>query len=129
MVQIILDEDRGAYEAFIAKLTDALAPKLVAMMKKTPQTVCSQREAYRRYGTGNVRRWVKEGRLKPFAKRPGKIEYKISDLKTLFNQQQDYFSSYVHVQKTLHPQRFLSLIYVFLYSVHGHNWRSNLVVD
>ena len=39
MVQIILDEDRGAYEAFIAKLTDALAPKLVAMMKKTPQTV------------------------------------------------------------------------------------------
>ena len=95
MVQIILDEDRGAYEAFIAKLTDALAPKLVAMMKKTPQTVCSQREAYRRYGTGNVRRWVKEGRLKPFAKRPGKIEYKISDLKTLFNQQQDYFSSYV----------------------------------
>ena len=89
MVQIILDEDRGAYEAFIAKLTDALAPKLVAMMKKTPQTVCSQREAYRRYGTGNVRRWVK------FAKRPGKIEYKISDLKTLFNQQQDYFSSYV----------------------------------
>ena len=40
MVQIILDEDRGAYEAFIAKLTDALAPKLVAMMKKTPQTVC-----------------------------------------------------------------------------------------
>lgn len=100
MVQIILDEDRGAYEAFIAKLTDALAPKLVAMMKKTPQTVCSQREAYRRYGTGNVRRWVKEGRLKPFAKRPGKIEYKISDLKTLFNQQQDYFSSYVYVQNT-----------------------------
>ena len=45
MVQIILDEDRVAYEAFIAKLTDALAPKLVAMMKKTPQTVCSQREA------------------------------------------------------------------------------------
>lgn len=27
MVQIILDEDRGAYEAFIAT-TDALAPKL-----------------------------------------------------------------------------------------------------
>ena len=24
MVQIILDEDRGAYEAFIAKLTDAI---------------------------------------------------------------------------------------------------------
>lgn len=95
MVQIILDENSGAYEAFIAKITDALAPKLVAMMKKTPQTVCSQSEAYRRYGTGNVRRWVKEGRLKPFAKRPGKIEYKISDLKTLFNQQQDYFSSYV----------------------------------
>ena len=39
MVQIILDENSGAYEAFIAKITDALAPKLVAMMKKTPQTV------------------------------------------------------------------------------------------
>ena len=98
MVQIILDDDRVAYDAFIAKLTDSLAPRLVAMMKKPPTTVCSQREAYRRYGTGNVRRWVKEGRLKPFAKRPGKIEYKISELKTLFNQEQDYFSIKAHVQ-------------------------------
>ncbi|HCY74208.1 MAG TPA: hypothetical protein DHU75_09190 [Rikenellaceae bacterium] len=98
MVQIILDDDRAAYEAFIAKLTDSLAPRLVAMMKKVPQIVCSQREAYRRFGTGNVRRWVREGRLKPFAKRPGKIEYKISDLKALFNQQQDYFNRNVHVQ-------------------------------
>lgn len=51
MEQMMLDEDRGAYEAFIAK-------------------------------------------------RPRKIEYKISDLKTLFNQQQDYFSSYAYVQNT-----------------------------
>ncbi len=98
MVQIILDGDRVSYDDFIDKITESLATRLATMMKKTPQTVCSQREAYRRYGTGNVRRWVKEGKLKPFAKRPGKIEYNISDLKTLFNQEQDYFSNYVLVQ-------------------------------
>lgn len=97
MVQIILGDDSVSYEAFLDELTDSLAPKLAAMMKKPPQTVCSQREAYRRFGVGNVRRWKREGKLKPFAKRPGKIEYKISDLKELFNNEQDYFSSNAHV--------------------------------
>lgn len=97
MVQIILDGDSLAYEAFIAKLTDSLAPRLVAMMKKPQKTVCSQREAYRTYGVGNVRRWKKEGKLVPFAKRPGKIEYKISDLKALFSKEQDYFTSNVKI--------------------------------
>lgn len=42
-------------------------------------------------GVGNVRRWVKEGKLKPFSKRKGKIEYKVSDLQELHRREQDYF--------------------------------------
>lgn len=92
-MQIILNNNQMSYEAFLEELTDTLAPKLLSKMKKGPQVVCSQREAYRRYGVGNVRRWKKEGRLRPFAKRPGKIEFLIEDLKKLFNQEQDYFNS------------------------------------
>ena len=97
MLQIILNNNQVSYDAFLEELADVLAPKLLSKMKKEPQVVCSQREAYRRYGVGNVRRWKKEGRLKPFAKRPGKIEFLISDLKTLFNQEQDYFNYGKHV--------------------------------
>lgn len=45
------------------------------------------------FGSGNVRRWIKEGKLKPFSKRKGKTEYKVSDLQELHRREQDYFSS------------------------------------
>lgn len=93
MIRITLNDEYASYEKFLEELTSSLAPKIAAMMKNVPKTVCSQREAYRRFGVGNVRRWKKEGRLKPFAKRPGKIEYRLTDLRELFNQEQDYFSS------------------------------------
>ncbi len=92
MVRITLDEATATYDEFVERLTDALATRLSEKLKKSPMTVCSQREAYRRFGTGNVRRWVKEGRLAVHAKRPGKIEYKISELQALFDQEQDYFT-------------------------------------
>ena len=34
---------------------------------------------------------LKEGKLKPFSKRKGKIEYKVSDLQELHRREQDYF--------------------------------------
>ncbi len=89
---ITLDGTTTTYDEFVERLTDALATRLSEKLKKSPKTVCSQREAYRRFGTGNVRRWVKEGRLVAHAKRPGKIEYKMSELQALFDQQQDYFT-------------------------------------
>lgn len=81
----------------IAELAEMIAEKLALKLKKPSLPVCSQREAYSRFGTGNVRRWKREGRLKPFAKRPGKTEYKISELTELFNQEQDYFSRNANV--------------------------------
>lgn len=92
MNTIILDHSS------VAELAEMIADKLALKLKKPSLPVCSQREAYARFGTGNVRRWKKEGKLKPFAKRPGKTEYKISELTELFNQEQDYFNSNVHVQ-------------------------------
>lgn len=86
MDTIILDKSS------VAELAEMIADKLALKLKKPSLPVCSQREAYSRFGTGNVRRWKKEGKLKPFAKRPGKTEYMISELTELFNQEQDYFS-------------------------------------
>lgn len=86
MNTIVLDKSS------VAELAEMIAAKLALKLKKPSSPVCSQREAYSRFGTGNVRRWKKEGRLKPFAKRPGKTEYMISELTELFNQEQDYFS-------------------------------------
>lgn len=78
------------YEVFVKDL----AREIVALQTDTlrmPSDIISQRKAYKLFGTGNVRRWVKEEKLVPVSKRPGKIEYRVFDLKRLQERQQDYF--------------------------------------
>lgn len=78
------------YEVFVKDL----AREIVALQTDTlryANDIISQRKAYKLFGTGNVRRWVKEEKLIPVSKRPGKIEYRIFDLKRLQERQQDYF--------------------------------------
>ena len=73
------------YEVFVkdlARQTDAL---------RLPNDIVSQNKAFKLFGEGNVRRWVKEEKLVPVSKRPGKIEYRIFDLKRLQERQQDYY--------------------------------------
>ena len=94
------------YEVFVKDL----AREIVALQTDTlrmPSDIVSQNKAFKLFGEGNVRRWVKEEKklfgegnvrrwvkeekLVPVSKRPGKIEYRVFDLKRLQERQQDYF--------------------------------------
>ena len=75
-------------------LVKDLAREIVALQTDTlrmPSDIVSQNKAFKLFGEGNVRRWVKEEKLVPVSKRPGKIEYRIFDLKRLQERQQDYY--------------------------------------
>ncbi len=76
------------------KSLNDLALRLVPFLKEimnNESDVISQNKAYKRYGQANVMRWVKKGLIRPVAKRPGKIEYSIHDLRICQSRIQDYF--------------------------------------
>lgn len=89
--RIVFEDKNVSYKTFLDDLATFLAPKIALLIKKPQKEYYSQRESMRNFGYGNVRRWVKEGKLKPHSKRKGKIEYKVSDLQELFRREQDYF--------------------------------------
>lgn len=77
------------YDTFLKDL----AANLVRMLKEEqndPEYI-SQRQAYLIFGRRNVERWRKEGNIQPI-KRPGKLEYRTSDLRLLQRTVQDYLS-------------------------------------
>lgn len=90
VIQIQFPDRMVTYETFINDLATALVPKIREAMRDKSDVI-SQREAYRRFGQGNVKRWLKTGVLEPVSKRPGKVEYRISDLQRLQARMQDYF--------------------------------------
>lgn len=71
-----------------ATFVQDVASAVVAMMQE-PAYV-SQNEAFRRFGRRNVERWRNQNKIEP-CKRPGKIEYKLADLRKLQAVKQDYF--------------------------------------
>lgn len=73
-----------AYEIFVADVAAAV----VSLMKE-PEYI-SQNEAFRRFGRKNVERWRRLGKIEP-CKRPGKMEYRLTELRRLKNTKQDYF--------------------------------------
>lgn len=92
MEQRIVFEDKNvSYKTFLEDLATFLAPKIALLIKNPPKKYYSERESMRVFGSGNVLRWIKEGKLKPFSKRKGKTEYKVSDLQELHRREQDYF--------------------------------------
>ena len=78
-----------SYDTFIDDLSTALVPKLVDALSH-PGGMISQNEAYRLFGKANVNRWLRQQRLFPVAKRPGKIEYRYTDLQVCQQRVQDY---------------------------------------
>lgn len=78
------------YEVFIKDLAREIVAHTSEALRE-PNDIISQNKAFKIFGQGNIRRWVKEGKLVPVSKRPGKIEYRIFDLKRLQERQQDYF--------------------------------------
>lgn len=77
------------YEVFIRDLAREIVAQTSEALRE-PNNIVSQNKAFKLFGEGNVRRWVKEEKLVPVSKRPGKIEYRIFDLKRLQERQQDY---------------------------------------
>ena len=76
------------YDAFL----NDLAARIVGMIKadsNDPEFVC-QRKAYKLFG-----RRRRQGKVE-FYKRPGKVEYKTSDLRLLQRTVQDYLESPLH---------------------------------
>lgn len=75
------------YRVFV----DDVAARVVALLKKDrndPEFV-SQRRAFDIFGRRNVERWRRLGKVKP-CKRPGKMEYRTSELRLLQRTEQDY---------------------------------------
>lgn len=90
-IELLFPDKCVTYETFIEDLALSLVPKLEKVIAN-PRGVISQRQAYNLYGLKNVERWKKKNLLSPLSIRPGKIEYKVSDLDILKNRYQDYFN-------------------------------------
>ena len=75
------------YDTFL----NDVASRIVEMINRNDPETLSQREAYRRFGRGNVDRWRRKGLLKT-CKHPGKVEYNTAELRRLQSRQQDYFT-------------------------------------
>lgn len=77
------------YEDF----TNDLAARITNMIEtdRVDPEFISQRTAFKIFGRRNVERWRREGKIIPY-KRPGKVEYRTSDLRLLQRTVQDYFN-------------------------------------
>jgi len=73
------------------RLVRDVARRLARIMKEEQQApeFISQRHASRLFGRANVERWKKKGIITP-VKRPGKTEYRYSDLRKQFETEQNY---------------------------------------
>ena len=76
------------YDTFMNDLAARLADKL--QQQRNDPEIMSQRKAWQTFGRANVERWLRQGKLHP-CKRPGKVEYKVSELRLLQSVKQDYF--------------------------------------
>lgn len=77
------------YDTFL----NDVASRVVAMLKidKDDPEFISQRKAWELFGCRNVERWRRQGKIVPF-KRPGRLEYRTSELRLLQRTIQDYFN-------------------------------------
>lgn len=90
MIQLMFPDKCVTYGTFINDLATALVPKILSAMEN-PSDIISQNQAFRLFGQGNIRRWRERGLVAPVSRRPGKIEYRVSDLRLLQQRKQDYF--------------------------------------
>lgn len=88
-MELVFPDKCVSYDTFINDLATALVPQLMTALS-FPGNIITQNEAYRLFGKANVIRWLREQRLSPVAKRPGRIEYRYTDLQQLQQRVQDY---------------------------------------
>lgn len=88
MLTIDFPDKSVTYDTFVRDVASSVV-RMLADTHNDPEMV-SQRKAYAMFGPGNVDRWRKQGKITP-CKRPGKVEYRTIELRTLQRLQQDYF--------------------------------------
>lgn len=88
MLTIDFPDKSVTYDTFVRDVASSVV-RMLADTHNDPEMV-SQRKAYVMFGRGNVDRWRKQGKITP-CKRPGKVEYRTIELRTLQRLQQDYF--------------------------------------
>ena len=88
MLTIDFPDKSVTYDTFVRDVASSVV-RMLADTHNDPAMV-SQRKAYAMFGRGNVDRWRKQGKITP-CKRPGKVEYRTIELRTLQRLQQDYF--------------------------------------
>lgn len=77
------------YDTFVRDVATSVV-RMLTEVRNDPEFI-SQRQAYAIFGRGNVDRWRKQGKIEP-CKRPGKVEYRTAELRTLQSKKQDYFN-------------------------------------
>lgn len=80
MMQIAFSDQLVTYDKFL----NDVAARVAALIQKdaSDPTYISQRKAYAMFGRANVDRWFRQGKVHP-ARRPGKIEYPVAELRLL----------------------------------------------
>ena len=124
---ILFSDKLVPYEVFIKDLAREIVAQTTEVLRE-PNDIISQNKAFKLFGAGNVRRWVKEEKLIPVSKRPGKIEYRVFDLKDFRNankiillQLKIYKVYGIHNNRSKH--RVLEMVYSSWYatSIHASN--------
>lgn len=87
-MNIIFTDKTVPYAIFVQDVANAVA-RVLDRQRNDPEVI-SQRKAYAIFGRGNVDRWRRQGMIIPY-KRPGKVEYRMADLRALQNNRQDNF--------------------------------------
>jgi hypothetical protein len=90
MLQLEFTDKMVPYDVFVKDLAREIVMQMNEASRR-PSGIISQNQAFKYYGAGNVRRWVSKGMIVPLSKRPGKVEYRVSDLDKLQQKLQDYF--------------------------------------
>ena len=88
MLTLDFSDKSVSYATFVRDVASEVVRQLKEQ-RNDPETV-SQRKAYAMFGRGNVDRWRKQGKIHPY-KRPGKVEYFVTELREAQRTQQDYF--------------------------------------
>ena len=88
-VHIRFSDRLVSYETFMSDLS-ARVVRVIKSDAADPEYI-SQRTAYSIFGRRNVDRWKRNGKIQPY-KRPGKIEYRMADLRLLQRTEQDYLN-------------------------------------
>lgn len=88
MLTIDSENKSVSYDTFVRDIATSVV-NILEEVRNEPEFI-NQSQAYSMFGRANVDRWRRKGKIEP-CKRPGKVEYRTSELRALQRTKQDYF--------------------------------------